>query len=77
MSAPTRRSLLGLRDDLRWQRPTLVDPAAVDAVEVASVLDRGVLVRNTLGPGFAVSVTAWLDFLRAVKRGEFDGSVQS
>ena len=68
---PTRRDLFGVPGPLRWQRPERPDSNAFDALEVACA-GPGVLLRSTLGGAVTASGGAWTDFVRAVKRGEYD-----
>ncbi|KLL11851.1 MULTISPECIES: DUF397 domain-containing protein [Protofrankia] len=57
-----------------WRQPSVPDPRAVDAVEVA----RGphlVLIRSSLGRPIGVTPAAWARFVGAVKAGEYDDMI--
>ncbi len=55
----------------RWRRPSTLDPTVPDAPEVA-LDDHRVLIRSSLGPSVRTTPGAFGDFVRAVKRGEYD-----
>lgn len=59
-------------NQIPWQRPSKIGPAATDVVEVADT-DDGVLLRIYPGDlAFLISRWAWADFLTAVNAGEYD-----
>ncbi|CAI7976124.1 DUF397 domain-containing protein [Frankia sp. Hr75.2] len=55
----------------RWRRPSELDPTVPDAVEVA-LDEHRVLIRSSLGPSVRTTPGSFGDFVRAVKRGEYD-----
>ena len=61
--------------DLRWHKSSYSGNGGGNCVEVASNLPEIVAVRdskNPYGPRLACTREAWSDFVRSVKRGEFD-----
>ncbi|OHV31648.1 DUF397 domain-containing protein [Parafrankia colletiae] len=56
---------------LEWRRPSQVNPAVPDIIEVAADGPR-VLIRSSLGLAVRNSPGAFADFIRAAKAGEYD-----
>ncbi|MBE3206650.1 DUF397 domain-containing protein [Frankia sp. CH37] len=61
---------------MEWRRPSQVNPAVPDIIEVALDGPR-VLIRSSLGQAVRNSPGAFSDFVSAAKRGEYDDMLPS